>query len=95
MPSLDEMFLPQISLNKSTFYCLVVDWYPGHIEVRQKGTAINVTFNLAPPELGISSYFSQCYANGIMTHVDITPVSGLGFVFCCFVFSQRINSRSC
>ncbi|KAF7666084.1 hypothetical protein LDENG_00120420 [Lucifuga dentata] len=51
------------------------DWYPKHVEVQQKGTAITVTFNLAPPSLGISSYFSLCYANGMKKYTDITPNS--------------------
>ncbi|XP_051280991.1 interleukin-17 receptor D [Dicentrarchus labrax] len=49
------------------------DWYPKHVEVQQKGTAITVTFNLAPPNLGIRSYFSLCYANGMKNYIDITP----------------------
>ncbi|CAJ1055405.1 interleukin-17 receptor D [Xyrichtys novacula] len=51
------------------------DWYPKHIKVEQKGTTINVTFNLAPPNLGIRSYFSRCYANGMKKYMDITPNS--------------------
>ncbi|XP_033484146.1 interleukin-17 receptor D [Epinephelus lanceolatus] len=51
------------------------DWYPKHIEVQQEGTAITVTFNLAPPNLGIRSYFSLCYANGKKKYTDITPNS--------------------
>ncbi|XP_074498936.1 interleukin-17 receptor D isoform X2 [Sebastes fasciatus] len=51
------------------------DWYPKHIEVQQEGTAITVTFNLAPPNLGIRSYFSLCYANGMKKYTDITPNS--------------------
>ncbi|XP_044066261.1 interleukin-17 receptor D isoform X2 [Siniperca chuatsi] len=51
------------------------DWYPKHIEVQQEGTAITVTFNLAPPNLGIRSYFSLCYANGIKKYTDIIPNS--------------------
>ncbi|XP_041656100.1 interleukin-17 receptor D [Cheilinus undulatus] len=51
------------------------DWYPKHITVEQEGTAITVTFNLAPPNLGISSYFSLCYANGMKKYMDITPNS--------------------
>ncbi|KAM4563232.1 interleukin-17 receptor D [Odontesthes bonariensis] len=51
------------------------DWYPKHIEVHQKGTVITVTFNLAPPKLGIRSYFSLCYANGMKRYTDITPNS--------------------
>uniref|UniRef100_A0A3P8U3I0 Si:ch211-207e14.4 n=1 Tax=Amphiprion percula TaxID=161767 RepID=A0A3P8U3I0_AMPPE len=48
-------------------------WYPKHIEVQQEGTAVTVTFNLAPPNLGIRSYFSLCYANGMKKYTDITP----------------------
>ncbi|XP_070694939.1 interleukin-17 receptor D [Pempheris klunzingeri] len=51
------------------------DWYPKHIEVQQEGTAITVTFNLAPPNLGITSYFSLCYANGMKKYTDIKPNS--------------------
>uniref|UniRef100_A0A4W6DCE1 Si:ch211-207e14.4 n=1 Tax=Lates calcarifer TaxID=8187 RepID=A0A4W6DCE1_LATCA len=51
------------------------DWYPQHIEVQQEGTAITVTFNLAPPDLGIRSYFSFCYANGMKKYTDIIPNS--------------------
>ncbi|GAA6223553.1 interleukin-17 receptor D-like [Lates japonicus] len=51
------------------------DWYPQHIEVQQEGTAITVTFNLAPPNLGIRSYFSFCYANGMKKYTDIIPNS--------------------
>ncbi|TNN37573.1 Interleukin-17 receptor D [Liparis tanakae] len=51
------------------------DWYPKHIEVQQEGSAINVTFNLAPPNLGIRGYFSLCYANGRKTYTGITPSS--------------------
>ncbi|XP_058499730.1 interleukin-17 receptor D [Solea solea] len=49
------------------------DWYPEHIVVQQEGTAITVTFNLAPPDLGIASYFSLCYANGMKKYTDIVP----------------------
>ncbi|XP_029986050.1 interleukin-17 receptor D isoform X1 [Sphaeramia orbicularis] len=51
------------------------DWYPKHIQVQQNGTTVTVTFNLAPPDLGITSYFSSCYANGLKTYTDITPNS--------------------
>ncbi|XP_061592764.1 interleukin-17 receptor D [Cololabis saira] len=51
------------------------DWYPEHVEVQQDGSAIEVTFNLAPPNLGIKSYFSLCYANGKKRYTDITPNS--------------------
>lgn len=49
------------------------DWYPEQVEVHQDGSAINVTFNLAPPNLGITSYFSFCYANGMKKYTNITP----------------------
>ncbi|XP_040912752.1 interleukin-17 receptor D [Toxotes jaculatrix] len=51
------------------------DWYPKHVKVQQEGTAITVTFNLAPPNLGITSYFSLCYTNGIKKYTDITPIA--------------------
>ncbi|XP_047439057.1 interleukin-17 receptor D [Mugil cephalus] len=51
------------------------DWYPRHIEVQQNGTTVTVTFNLAPPDLGIRSYFSLCYANGLKKYTDIKPNS--------------------
>ncbi|XP_029292159.1 interleukin-17 receptor D [Cottoperca gobio] len=51
------------------------DWYPIYIEVQQEGTAITVTFNLAPQNLGIRSYFSLCYTNGLRKYTDITPNS--------------------
>lgn len=54
---------------------LFADWYPTYTEVTQEGNSITVTFNLAPPLLGISNYFLQCYANGIKKYIDITPVS--------------------
>ncbi|KAM9855178.1 interleukin-17 receptor D [Aulostomus maculatus] len=49
------------------------DWYPKYTEVQQEGREITVTFNLAPPNLGIRSYFSLCYANGMKKYTDITP----------------------
>ncbi|KAG7239869.1 hypothetical protein INR49_030603 [Caranx melampygus] len=49
------------------------DWYPKQVEVHQEGSAVNVTFNLAPPILGITNYFSFCYANGMKKYTNITP----------------------
>uniref|UniRef100_A0A8C7Y571 Si:ch211-207e14.4 n=1 Tax=Oryzias sinensis TaxID=183150 RepID=A0A8C7Y571_9TELE len=49
------------------------DWYPRHVEVQQEGTIVTVTFNLAPPNLGIRNYFSLCYANGKKEYKAITP----------------------
>ncbi|XP_031142244.1 interleukin-17 receptor D isoform X1 [Sander lucioperca] len=51
------------------------DWYPKHVKVQQEGSDITVTFNLAPLKLGIRSYFSLCYANGMKKYTDITPNS--------------------
>lgn len=59
-----------------SFPALSADWHPRHVEVRQEGTAVTVTFDLAPPSLGIRSYFSLCYANGMKKYIDIMPVSG-------------------
>ncbi|XP_039657202.1 interleukin-17 receptor D isoform X3 [Perca fluviatilis] len=61
------------ALHQSIFHGLVPDWYPKHVMVQQEGTAITVSFNLAPPKLGIRSYFSLCYANGMKKYTDITP----------------------
>nr|XP_020473593.1 interleukin-17 receptor D-like [Monopterus albus] len=49
------------------------DWYPKYVSVMQEVGAITVTFNLAPPNLDIRSYFSLCYANGKKKYIDITP----------------------
>lgn len=84
------LFGIKCSLNFSppfSFPALSVDWHPRHVEVQQEGTAVTVTFDLAPPSLGIRSYFSLCYANGMKKYIDITPVSGphlhtLLFVLC-------------
>lgn len=64
------------SLNCVWFVFLAADWYPRHVEVQQEGTLVTVTFNLAPPNLGIRNYFSLCYANGKKEYKAITPVSG-------------------
>lgn len=63
---------------KLQFLCLPAapaDWYPQHVEVQQEGTSVTVTFNLAPPNLGITSYFSLCAGSGRKKYMDITPVS--------------------
>ncbi|XP_033824745.1 interleukin-17 receptor D [Periophthalmus magnuspinnatus] len=52
------------------------DWYPQHVTIEQNGTTAAVTFNLAPENLHIRSYFSVCYINSIKKQtnkVDITP----------------------
>ncbi|XP_061637057.1 interleukin-17 receptor D isoform X5 [Phyllopteryx taeniolatus] len=40
---------------------------------KQRGTVISITFNLAPPNLGITSYFSYCSANGKTTYAEMAP----------------------
>lgn len=54
---------------------VLADWYPTYLEVTQEGSNATVTFNLAPPHLGIGSYFLQCYANGRRLYAEITAVS--------------------
>lgn len=52
------------------------DWYPQHISTKQNGTTVAVTFNLAPQNLSIQSYFSVCYAEITKKQtnkMDITP----------------------
>lgn len=52
------------------------DWYPQHVHTEQNGTTVAVTFNLAPPNLSIRSYFSICYMDGLKKQtikMDITP----------------------
>ncbi|XP_068196378.1 interleukin-17 receptor D isoform X3 [Antennarius striatus] len=49
------------------------DWYPTNIGIKQEGPTVTLTFNLAPPNLDIRSYFSLCYANGMTTYTDIKP----------------------
>ncbi|XP_023126211.2 interleukin-17 receptor D [Amphiprion ocellaris] len=70
-----EIFSTQSCAEKNGLEQCKTDWYPKHIEVQQEGTAVTVTFNLAPPNLGIRSYFSLCYANGMKKYTDITPNS--------------------
>ncbi|KAI1897197.1 hypothetical protein AGOR_G00080730 [Albula goreensis] len=47
------------------------DWYPSDIKVEQEGRDIVVTFNLAPPNLGINKYFSWCYGGGKRNYTGI------------------------
>ncbi|KAL3974060.1 ATP-binding cassette, subfamily B (MDR/TAP), member 8 [Sarotherodon galilaeus] len=68
-----EIFSTRSCAEKNGFEQCKNDWYPEHIEVQQEGSAITVTFNLAPPNLGIRSYFSLCYANGRKKYTDIIP----------------------
>ncbi|XP_043982582.1 interleukin-17 receptor D isoform X1 [Gambusia affinis] len=47
------------------------DWYPQHIEVQQDGSVVIVTFNLAPPIMGIRRYFCLCHGDGKVKYTDI------------------------
>ncbi|KAJ8369574.1 hypothetical protein SKAU_G00096020 [Synaphobranchus kaupii] len=47
------------------------DWYPNDIQVEQVGLGVIVTFNLAPPNLGINQYFSWCYGGGLRNYTTI------------------------
>ncbi|XP_015196299.2 interleukin-17 receptor D isoform X2 [Lepisosteus oculatus] len=47
------------------------DWYPRDITVTQEGNDIIVTFNLAPPSLGINRYFSWCSRGGTRNYTEI------------------------
>ncbi|XP_041802182.1 interleukin-17 receptor D [Chelmon rostratus] len=70
-----EIFSTRSCAEKNGLEQCKKDWYPTHIEVQQEGAAVTVTFNLAPPNLGIRSYFSLCYTNGMKTYTDIVPDS--------------------
>ncbi|KAM6976992.1 interleukin-17 receptor D-like [Aplochiton taeniatus] len=50
------------------------DWYPKNVEVHQERLGMVVTFNLAPPNLGIGSYFSLCFKKGLKRHPDIVRI---------------------
>ncbi|XP_032419479.1 interleukin-17 receptor D isoform X2 [Xiphophorus hellerii] len=47
------------------------DWYPQHIKVQQDGSVVIVTFNLAPPIMGIRRYFCLCRGDGEVKYTDI------------------------
>uniref|UniRef100_A0A3P9N4C0 Si:ch211-207e14.4 n=1 Tax=Poecilia reticulata TaxID=8081 RepID=A0A3P9N4C0_POERE len=47
------------------------DWYPQQVEVKQDGSVIIVTFNLAPPTMGIRRYFCLCRGDGEVKYTDI------------------------
>ncbi|XP_053704638.1 interleukin-17 receptor D isoform X1 [Synchiropus splendidus] len=49
------------------------DWYPTFVQVQQREHEVTVTFNLAPSRMGISSYFSWCYANGKKKYMTLVP----------------------
>lgn len=70
-----QIFSTRSCAEKNSLEQCKEDWYPNQVQVQQEGTAITVTFNLAPPDLGIRSYFSLCHANGLKKYTDITPNS--------------------
>ncbi|XP_062397135.1 interleukin-17 receptor D [Sardina pilchardus] len=49
------------------------DWYPTCIIIEQNGHDVNVTFNLAPPNLQLNQYFSSCYGGGQRTYTTLEP----------------------
>ncbi|XP_012686441.2 interleukin-17 receptor D isoform X1 [Clupea harengus] len=49
------------------------DWYPTYLVVEQDGHDINVTFNLAPPDLQLGRYLSSCYGGGERTYTALEP----------------------
>ena len=53
----------------------LVDWYPEQIALKQQRAEVTVTFNLAPPTMGVRKYFSWCYGPTGKTYMGITPVS--------------------
>lgn len=66
---------PRLWTRSFIVFALSADWYPRFTEVTQEGSNITVTFNLAPPHLGVSSYFLQCFANRKKIFVEITAVT--------------------
>ncbi|KAM9829226.1 interleukin-17 receptor D isoform X1 [Syngnathus typhle] len=68
-----KIFSTRSCAEKNGFQQCKADWYPKNVAVQQKGSVITVTFNLAPPNLGITSYFSYCSANGKTTYMEIAP----------------------
>ncbi|XP_077411277.1 interleukin-17 receptor D [Vanacampus margaritifer] len=68
-----KIFSTRTCAEKNEFEQCKADWYPKYVDVQQRGTVIKVTFNLAPPNLGITSYFLFCSANGKSTYMEIAP----------------------
>ncbi|XP_077370906.1 interleukin-17 receptor D [Festucalex cinctus] len=68
-----KIFSTRTCAEKNGFQHCKADWYPKYVDVQQRGTVITVTFNLAPHNLGITSYFSFCSANGKSTYMEIAP----------------------
>ncbi|XP_036389840.1 interleukin-17 receptor D [Megalops cyprinoides] len=66
-----KYFFTRTCLEKNGLEKCQRDWYPTDIKVQQDGRDIIVTFNLAPPDLGISHYFSWCYGGGMRNYTSI------------------------
>ena len=63
------------SMFEPLFTWFSTDWYPTYLVVEQDGHDINVTFNLAPPDLQLGRYLSSCYGGGERTYTALEPVS--------------------
>ncbi|XP_077457971.1 interleukin-17 receptor D isoform X1 [Stigmatopora argus] len=68
-----KIFSTRSCAEKNGLHLCKADWYPQHVDVHQRGTVTTITFNLAPPNLAIKSYFSVCVANGKTTYTEIEP----------------------
>ncbi|XP_057685991.1 interleukin-17 receptor D [Corythoichthys intestinalis] len=68
-----KIFSTRTCTEKNGFQLCKRDWYPQHVDVQQRGTVMTITFNLAPLNFGIKSYFSVCVANGKTTYTEIEP----------------------
>ncbi|XP_061908291.1 interleukin-17 receptor D isoform X1 [Entelurus aequoreus] len=68
-----KIFSTRSCEEKNGFLQCKADWYPKYVDVQQKEAVVMVTFNLAPPIMGITSYFCICTANGKTTSTDIIP----------------------
>ncbi|XP_061666210.1 interleukin-17 receptor D, partial [Syngnathoides biaculeatus] len=68
-----KIFSTRSCAEKNGFHQCKEDWYPEYIDVQQRGNVITITFNLAPPNLGITSYFSYCSANGKTIYTEMEP----------------------
>ncbi|XP_061114629.1 interleukin-17 receptor D [Conger conger] len=66
-----KYFSTRSCLEKNGLEQCLKDWYPSKIEVEQDGHDVIVTFNLAPPNLGINQYFSWCYGGGMRNYTVI------------------------
>ncbi|XP_061760881.1 interleukin-17 receptor D-like isoform X2 [Nerophis ophidion] len=68
-----KIFSTRSCEEKNGFLQCKADWYPKYVDVQQKEGVVTVTFNLAPPTMGITSYFCICTADSKTTSRDIIP----------------------